>query len=72
MPIHQFRKLVREKFPHITLSIRTVSFQDLARSDAKCLTVTGDKSVAELRQVNDWARQAGVLPDGNLRCYKSA
>ncbi len=68
MSTHQFRQLVRENYPHIKVCVKTVSFADLARDSARCLTVEGDRSADELRQVNDWAKAAGIVPDGNIRC----
>ena len=67
MTTNEFRGLVRKHFPHVAVKVKTVSFQDLARADAKCLTVAGDRTASELIQINDWARQAGIVPDGNLR-----
>jgi len=66
MTTHEFRKAVKARFPHVTVQIRTVSFQDLARESKKCLTVSGDKS-GELKEINDLARLSGILPDGNVR-----
>ncbi len=71
MTTHAFRTLVRTHYPHVKVTVKTVSFQDLARSDAKCLTVSGDKTRVELAQINRWAKEAGVLPDTSLR-FRSA
>jgi len=49
--------------------VKTVSFADLARDEAKCLTVEGERNGDELRQINQWAQQSGIVPDGNLRFY---
>jgi hypothetical protein len=68
MTTAEFRKKVKSVFPHVTVSIRTVSFSDLARCSRKCLTISGDRP-GELRQINDWAREAEIIPDGNIRCY---
>ncbi len=68
MNTHLFRQLVRENYPHITVRVKTVSFEDLARASARCLHVEGDRSADELRQVNEWAKAAGIVPDGNIRC----
>ena len=65
-----FRRAVKTSFPHAKVSIRTVSFSDLARCSKQCLTVTGDRR-GELALINQWARRAGVLPDGNIRCFPS-
>ena len=67
----QFRNLVRGQFPHVTVKVKTVSFADLARAEAKCLSVEGERNGDELRQINQWAREAGIVPDGNLRCYRT-
>ena len=69
MSLAEFRKLVRTNYPHIKISIRTVSFADLARASAKCLTVEKAQSVQEFAQVNAWAKAAGVLPDTSLRSF---
>ena len=67
--VSQFRKKVKEVYPHVKVSIRTVSFQDLARADRKCLTVSGDRQ-GELQQINAWAKDAGIIPDGNIRFFQ--
>ena len=64
--ITEFRKMVKTCYPHVKVSIKTVGFSDLARVDVKCLTVTGDKP-GELSQINTWAREAGIIPDRNIR-----
>jgi len=69
MSLAEFRKLVRTNYPHIKISVRTVSFADLARASAKCLTVEKAQSAQELAQVNAWAKAAGVLPDTSLRSF---
>lgn len=65
----EFRKRVREAYPHVKVSVRTTDFTDLARSKAKCLEVTGDRNIDELVQINAWATEAGILPDRNVRSY---
>ena len=67
MTITEFRRLVRTRFPHVKASVRTVGFTDLARASAKCLAVEGDRGYEELRQINAWAKEAGIVPDGNIR-----
>jgi hypothetical protein len=62
----EFRKKVKEAYPHVKISIRSVSFSDLARGSAKCLTVTKDKD-GEIIAINAWAKEAGIIPDGNIR-----
>ena len=69
MSVREFRQKVREAYPHVTVRVRTVDFTDLARTDAKCLTVEGDRTFEELQTINEWAREAGILPDGNVRYY---
>lgn len=66
--ISQFRREVKTTWPHVTVKIKTTSFADLARADKKCLTVSGDKA-GELVHINALAKQAGILPDGNIRCF---
>jgi hypothetical protein len=68
MTIAQFRREVKTCWPHVKIKIRTVGFSDLARASAKCLTVSGDKR-GDLSHINALAKQAGVLPDGNARCF---
>lgn len=70
MTVFQFRKQVREHYPHLRVTVRTVSFMDLARGGAQCLTIVGRmQSAAEHGQVNTWAKEAGILPDGSVRVY---
>ncbi len=71
MKINEFRKLVRETFPNVTISIKQVSFADLARGSAYCLTVRSKPGFPgarreSLAQINEWAKLAGVLPDGSI------
>jgi len=63
-----FRRAIKNSFPHVKVSIRTVSFQDLARCSKQCLTVKGDRR-GELGLINQWASRAGIIPDGNIRCF---
>jgi len=70
MTISEFRKKVKEAYPHVTITVRTVDFTDLVRATAKCLTVKGDRSADELAQINAWAKEAGIVQDGNVRFYK--
>lgn len=69
--IKQFRRKVKEKYPHVKISIRTVGFSDLARASKKALTVSGERQ-GELAEINAWAKEAGILPDSNIRFYKEA
>jgi hypothetical protein len=71
MTTHELRKLVRQSYPHIKVSIKTVSFQDLARADAKFLYVEGAKELSELQQINQWAKEAGVIPDTSIRVFRN-
>jgi hypothetical protein len=68
MTIAEFRKRVKHDFPHVTITVRTVNFSDLARASRACLTVTGD-APGECGTINQWAREAGIVPDGNIRCF---
>jgi hypothetical protein len=68
MTTTEFRREVKVGWPYVTVRIRTVSFSDLARGSAKCLTVSGDKR-GDLQHINALAKQAGILPDGNCRIY---
>ena len=67
MTTNEVRRRVRDAYPHITITVRTVSFEDLARASKKCLRVVGDRTHEELAQVNAWASDAGILPDTSLR-----
>lgn len=58
--IKQLRRKIKEKYPHVKVSIRTVSFSDLARAEAKFATLTG-AAPADWKQIKDWASQAGVI-----------
>lgn len=69
MTVSELRRNVRQTFPHVTIKVRTVSFVDLARASRQALTITGDRSAAEVETINGWAREAGILPDGNIRFY---
>lgn len=69
MTERELRAMVKANYPHIKIKIRTVDFTDLARRSAKCLTVIGDKNANELLYINTAARQAGIVPDGNIRIY---
>lgn len=66
MTPHEFRKTVKQRWPHVKVKLRTVSFQDLARASAICLTLDGDKS-GECAEINALAKLAGIVPDGNIR-----
>ncbi len=70
MTTAEFRRKAREAYPHIKVRVRTVDFTDLARTKKKCLTIEGDRSIDEVVKVNGWAREAGIVPDGNARLYK--
>ena len=59
--VSQFRKKVKATYPHVKVSIRTVSFSDLARASATFATIKGAK-YDEWRQIETWAREAGVIP----------
>lgn len=72
MTIAEFRKKVRAAYPLVLISVRTVSFVDLARVSRKCLTVAGEYDTEELRQINAWAREAGVVPYGGVRFREEA
>ena len=68
LTIAEFRRRVKTTYPHVTISVRTVDFTDLARAQAKCLMATGDRQ-GDLAQINAWAREAGIVPDGSLRYF---
>jgi hypothetical protein len=43
----------------------------LARGEAKALTVTGERSIEELKTINTWATECGIMPDTSIRFYKT-
>lgn len=70
MTTFQFRQQVREHYPHLRVKVRTVSFMDLARGRARCLTIVGRmQSPHEHAEINTWAKLAGILPDTSVRVY---
>lgn len=66
MTIAEFRKLVKKNYPETKISIRTVSFMDLARGKAKCLTIDDVTPAAARNQINEWAAEAGVIRDNSV------
>jgi hypothetical protein len=64
----EFRRAVKRCWPHVTINIKTVSFEDLARDRRMFLTVKDDKP-GELASINALAHTAGILPDGNIRVF---
>lgn len=69
MTVHEFRKKVKAAYPSVRVRVRTVSFQDLARCSRLCLSIDGDTDIEQVRTINAWAKEAGILPDGNIRGY---
>jgi hypothetical protein len=63
MTVSEFRKAVKQRWPHVKISIRTVSFQDLARDSAKFVTVEGDLP-GEFPAIKTLAKEAGLLCTG--------
>ncbi|MGO9377057.1 MAG: hypothetical protein ACLP29_00735 [Dissulfurispiraceae bacterium] len=63
------RHFVRDKYPHIKISIRTIDFGGFGFGSSKCLTITDDRNSEEVRAINDLAAQAGILRDSAIRCY---
>lgn len=70
MEIKEFRRKIKANYPHVQIKIKTTSFMDLARGEKKTLKIINDNSLEELNQINNWAKEAGVLPDGGIRFYK--
>ena len=64
--VYDFRKAVKRMFPHLTIKIKTVGFFGKTQ---QCLKVIGDRNGEELQIVNRLAREADILPDGNVRFY---
>lgn len=50
------RVYVKEHYPHIKISVRSVSFEDLGRGSRLCLKVIGDQHSGELDDINNRAR----------------
>ncbi len=69
MTVAEFRKRVKTTYPHVKVSVRTVSFVDLARCSRLCLSVDGERE-GELAQINAWAREAGIIADTSVRFYE--
>ena len=68
LTVHQFRKEMKACWPHITVKVKTVSFADLARAEAKFVNFSGDRK-GDLGHINALAKQAGLLPDSNIRYF---
>lgn len=66
--VSDLRKAVKRDFPHLIITVKTVGFFGVNR---QCLKVSGDRTNEELAAVNGWAKEAGLLPDGNLRWRES-
>lgn len=66
MTIADFRKLVKKNYPETKISIRTISFVDLARNSRKCLRIDDTTPAAARNQINEWAAEAGVIPDNSF------
>lgn len=64
----EFRRYMRTSHPGVRFSIKTVSFQDLARADRHTLTLKeGLTTSTQLAEINLAATVHGILPDGSLR-----
>src|SRR5437016_6091358 len=72
MDVAELRRRVRAQYPHVKISVRTINFVDLMRESRKCLTIEGDRSAEEVQQINAWAKEAGIVPDGSIRGYQMA
>ena len=66
LTIPQFRKQVRTRWPHVRVTVHAASFADLARGEAKALTIS-NASAAEAEEINQLAKRANILPDGSIR-----
>jgi hypothetical protein len=71
LTIADLRRNVKKQYPHVKISIRTVSFQDLARCSRKCLEISQAKGIDEIIAINAWAKQAGVIQDSSMRFFPS-
>lgn len=63
-----FRRKMREMYPGVRFTVRTISFEDLARTSAKCLDIQSGLLNREIHGcINAWAREAGIVPDTSVR-----
>lgn len=69
LTIHAFRKEMKACWPYITVKVKTVSFADLARGEAKFVNFKGDRK-GDISHINALAKQAGLLPDTNIRYFQ--
>lgn len=69
MTEREFRAKVKATYPDVKIAVRTVSFVDLARTSRKCLKIHEPPGtpIETVRTINGWAREAGIVPDGNVR-----
>lgn len=58
------RRYVRETYPHVRLSIKTVGFSDLARGDGRFALFKGVQSPEEWKDLEERARDCGLVPSG--------
>ena len=61
MTTAQLRKKIRETYPGVSVQIRTVHLEDLARGSAKFLKVVGTLDQAAHLLIEGWARSANVI-----------
>lgn len=66
MTVPEFRKRVKLEYPHIKISVRTVSFSGFGYDSAKFLTITGAHYTHETQTINAWAEEVGLMPDKSI------
>ena len=66
-PSNELRKFVKQNYPHLTISVKEISFQDLARESKFTLKKVSDNvTMPELTVINDVARTLGILPHNKM------
>ena len=67
--VKAFRKAMKRDYPHLKISVRKVSFSDLARGEAYRVSVGPGATVSDLHWINKSAKEAGILPDQSVRTF---
>ena len=69
LTVAELRKKVREAYPHVIISVFTVSIPCTSWPSRKVLKIYHAKSHQELTVINAWAGQADVRPDERIHVY---
>ena len=64
--LKDFKQTIKTMFPHIGVQIKSIQFFGESK---RCLEITCDRTREELNLLNKLGREAGLLPDGDLRNY---